>query len=86
MLRPPPGSDRPLRDHLTAIWKATGNKPPELEAQQDVPPELEYLWHWYWQIPKPITFTELHHWSQLTRRNLRAWEAELLAALSRAWV
>ena len=85
MLRPPPGSDRPLRDHLTTIWKATGHKPPELE-QPEKPEALEYLWVWYWQIPKPITFTELHHWSSLTRRNLRAWEAELLASLHRSWV
>ncbi|CAE6906911.1 conserved protein of unknown function [Pseudomonas marincola] len=54
--------------------------------QTDCPQELEYIWHWYWHIPKPVTFTELSHWSQLTHRNLRAWEADLLASLQRVWI
>ncbi|WP_280282854.1 hypothetical protein [Pseudomonas sp. BN415] len=47
---------------------------------------MQYLWHWFWQLSRPFNFTELHHWSQLTRRNLRAWEAELLADLQRIWI
>ncbi|WP_420830079.1 phage tail assembly chaperone [Pseudomonas marincola] len=68
------------------MWKKTGFKPPELADQTDCPQELEYIWHWYWHIPKPVTFTELSHWSQLTHRNLRAWEADLLASLQRVWI
>lgn len=86
MLRPPPGSDRPLREHLQQIQKATGHTPKELADQPECPPELAYVWEWYWQLPRPFSFTELHHWSQLTRRRIRAWEADLLSSLSRIWI
>lgn len=71
---------------MEKIWKVTGDRPKELADQPQLPSDLEYLWHWFWQLPKPFNFTELHHWSQLTRRNLRAWEAEVLADLQRIWI
>ncbi|WP_420920021.1 phage tail assembly chaperone [Pseudomonas citronellolis] len=71
---------------MEKIWKVTGDKPKELVEQPECPRDIAYLWEWFWQLPHPFNFTELHFWSQLTRRNLRAWEAEVLSDLQRVWV
>ncbi|MBN7822260.1 hypothetical protein [Bowmanella yangjiangensis] len=75
-----------MREHLQRIEKTTGHRPKELADQPECPAELSYLWEWFWQLPRSFNFTELFHWSQLTRRNLRAWEAEVLADLQRVWI
>ena len=85
LLRHPQGSDRSTKEHLIAIWQATGEQPEELANQPECPDEIRYLWDWFWQVAANFSFTELSHWSQLTRRNLRAWEVDVLFELSRVW-
>ena len=51
--------------------------------QGDCPQELAYLWGWLLEMRLPLTYTELHHWQTLTRRNLSAWEVDLLMQLDR---
>tara|TARA_R110000765_G_scaffold44477_3_gene92166 strand:- start:135 stop:347 length:213 start_codon:yes stop_codon:yes gene_type:complete len=68
------------------VWKVSGEKPKELADQPDCPEEFAYIWEWFWQISPNFNFTEIQSWSLLTRRDLRAWEAELLVSLSRVWL
>jgi len=39
-----------------------------------------YLWEWFCELGD-FSYTELHHWAQLKRVNLEAWEVDVLRRL-----
>ncbi|WP_445366286.1 phage tail assembly chaperone [Microbulbifer sp. ANSA001] len=78
----PKGCKESLRQQLQQVQKTTGITPPELKAEQ--PPDgLIYLFHYYREIrgTEPLTFTEIQNWSQLTQRDISAWEVSVIRAL-----
>ncbi|MGI0119685.1 phage tail assembly chaperone [Zooshikella sp. RANM57] len=85
--RCPVGSDTPLKKQLLQVYKTTGKKPKELTEQPECPRELEYILQWWLEVrgSEPLTFTELQNWSQLTHKNLRAWEVDLIRSLDRIY-
>ncbi|WP_444942534.1 phage tail assembly chaperone [Microbulbifer sp. ZKSA004] len=44
---------------------------------------MDYLLCYYREIrgTEPLTFTEIHNWSHLTRRDVSAWEVSVIRAL-----
>lgn len=84
-----------LRAHLDQVWRATGQRPAELETPPP-PRTLEYIARWYEQLaarrshdmgtPQPLTATELESWSRLTATPVRPWEAQLLFVLDDLWL
>jgi len=44
-----------------------------------------YLWQWFNEIfyLEPLSFTEINAWSNLTNKNIRGWEAQLIYEMSR---
>ncbi|WP_163836874.1 phage tail assembly chaperone [Spartinivicinus ruber] len=87
MQLPPKGSKKSLKAQLLQVYKATGKKPKELAEQPKCPEELEYIFHWWLEVrsSETLTFTELYHWSELTKKNLRAWEVDLIRSLDRIY-
>ncbi|WP_440056195.1 phage tail assembly chaperone [Pseudoalteromonas sp. T1lg65] len=83
----PKGARLTRKQALKQVWKTTGHKPAELAEQVALPDELAYLWQWYLELKsdKPLNFTEIHHWSSLTRKHLRSWEVDLLRSIDRIY-
>jgi hypothetical protein len=65
---------------LLAVQAATGKKPPELTVVE-FPDEFAYLIEWFSQIKQPLTYSEIYHWSLMTRRSLDRWELDVLIKL-----
>lgn len=65
------------------VWKTLGRKPAQLAEAPELPHELAYIWEWYREVrgTELLTYTELHHWSMVTGKRLRGWEAELIRSL-----
>lgn len=66
------------------VWKTLRRKPAQLVGPEK-PEELDYVWEWYREVCgyHPLTYTELHHWSEITGKRLLGWEAELIRSLDR---
>lgn len=87
------GDGVPLRDHLEAVWRATGNKPAELDVPP-LPPSLAPLWQVYLQLDAgrndggfgaaAVGWQDLAAWQRITRQPLTGWEAEALIRTDRA--
>lgn len=82
------------RDHLTAVWKKTGRRPPEL-----IPPPVNrsalYLMEWFSEIsagrswgdagPHPIGPREFLAFSQLNGLRMKHWERRAIMQIDAAW-
>lgn len=64
----------------------TGKKPAGLE-QEELPECLAHIWLYYNEVftGEALTYSELYSWSRMTRRNLSAFEVDLIKSLERAW-
>ena len=73
MLLPPKRSkgDASLKEHLEAVERQTGKRNPRLDAVV-VPPGGANVWSIFWLVysGKPIPFTELRAWAELTGEDL----------------
>jgi hypothetical protein len=83
--KPIKGSKQTLEKSLRQVYKTTGKKPKQLEALDNLPPEIAYIWLWFLEISGhcPLTYAELESWNRLTCANLRPWEAEAIKSLDR---
>jgi hypothetical protein len=84
-----------LRDHLQAVERSTGVRPPELDV-----PELPALCRGVWEIffelhdrragngfgPLPIDEARLLHWQQLHGVRLSPWEIETIFLVDSVWL
>jgi len=55
--------------------------PEELANAPKCPPNLAYLWLWYWDVASPpdrLSFKEVESWANLNNRKLLAWEVDML--------
>lgn len=79
---PPPGSETSTstKEHLNAVWKATGKKPKPLAEQPPLPELFAHLWEYWLELnnTEALTFSEIEAWSRLTGRNIVGREALII--------
>jgi hypothetical protein len=89
LLLPPRGSKSkaPLGDHLREIERRTGRRDRRLE-EPELPSEALHTWDAFWRLyeGRPVTFSEMRAWSELTGALPTPWEAETIRAMSFAAV
>jgi hypothetical protein len=88
-------SGAPLRQHLLAAWKATGEKPQALDTPP-APDGQRHLLAWFHDLaagrsmgyaqPCPITWAEMAAWQQMQGLPLEPWEAQVLRRLDQLWL
>lgn len=81
-----------MREHLRAVEKATGQRPPELDIPP-VPTALAQLWDVYLQLDAgrgeggfgmaAIGWRDMAAWQSITGIPLTEWEAETLIRVDR---
>lgn len=81
----PKGSKQTLRATLEQVAKQTKRVPPQLAEAPECPPGLAYVWSWFHEVHtgQKLTYTELHHWSQLKGVTLDPLELKLLFMVER---
>lgn len=82
-----------LRQHLQAVWRASGRKPKELDIPE-MPPMVAHLWDIFGELSvargsngfgiNAINYREITSWQHLSGVTLTPWEAETLIHLDRA--
>jgi hypothetical protein len=83
-----------IRQHLHAAWRATGDKPAQLET----PPvgAMAYLLEWFrdaasgrqsgYAEPCALAWGEIQAWQALTGTRLEPWQAVVLRKLDHLWL
>lgn len=93
----PVGKDakQTVREHLQSVYQQTGECPPELLNEPEVPEVLQYLVRWFRELsacrgsngmgfPNPISYTEIKAWADLTgHQDIEDWEVEVIKDLDR---
>jgi len=84
------------REHLQQVERSAGYTPKELDNPTQFPRLLMYLWLAFFDLnsartagfsgPNPITYTELHHWKELTGTPLSAWDVQALKRLDQVYL
>lgn len=83
-----------LRDHLNAVEKVSGRRPPELDGPP-LPECLEYIWGWFIQLhrrrgggfgPAPISWEAIDAWARRTGADPTPLELELIDAIDCAYM
>jgi len=84
------------REHLLQVERQTGHTPRDLENPTQFPMLLLYIWSAFiclnsartagFSGPNPITYTELHHWKELTETPLSAWDIQALKRLDQVYL
>jgi len=52
-----------------------------LDAHGTIPERLVYLWQWFRELRKPLSYTEIEAWARLTQRRPERWEIDALFRL-----
>ncbi len=85
LLLPPRNSkgNTSLGEYLDALEERTGKRDPRLDAA-GVPDAGEGVWSIFWKMysGKPIPFSELRAWAELTGEDLGPWESETIRQMS----
>ena len=78
------------------VERVTGRWPDDIPEPPDIPPELEHLWVWYWQLrtaqpsagfgPAPLSFGEMDAWGRVTGNRLQPWQVDVLLAMDAAFL
>lgn len=81
----PKGARTTRRKQLEQVERSTKRKLPELESSRKWDGSLRYVWHWFNELSfsAPLTYSELYHWTILTKRELTPFEVDLLMELNR---
>jgi len=84
------------REHLQQVERQTGYTPKALDNPTHFPSLLMYIWAAFCSLnsartagfagPNPITYTELHHWKELTGTPLSAWDVQALKRLDQVYL
>lgn len=84
----------PLRQHLYAAWRATGERPAALETP--AAGALAYLLDWFrdaasgrqsgYVEPSALSWVELQAWQALTGTWLEPWQAAVIRRLDQLWL
>lgn len=72
-----------LAEFGASIQEQTGSWPEDIPEPPDIPPALEHLWAWFWQLrtanpsagfgPAPLSFGEMDAWQRVTGNRLEPW-------------
>ena len=82
------------RAQLLQIEKSTGKRPEGLDGP-DMPTEAEHVWRWFLDLhasrasgmgPTALQYLEIKAWSDLTRTEIRPWEARALKRIDDEWL
>jgi len=76
------GKDQGSRlEHLEKVAQASGIRPPELDFEEPCE-TINYILDHFWRLKTAsgvkISYTEIHHYSQLIRIDLCSFEVELI--------
>lgn len=84
-----------MREHYNAAWRATGNRPKQLE-QPDLNTLVCHVWLWFTELhrvrsntgfgPAPISYHDITAWSQLRGIKLRNWEVTALCLIDASYI
>jgi hypothetical protein len=66
---------------LIDLWEVSKVQPQELADHPESPPHFPWIWGWLFDLPSPITWTEIKAWSEISGINPDRWEAEMLIRL-----
>jgi hypothetical protein len=76
--------------------RRTRKRHPEDKPACPIPPEIAYLWEWFWDVSagRPasngvmlmIPATEIRAWQELNGIRLKPWEMHTLRALDRLFI
>lgn len=77
-----------LRSQYESVQRQTGKIPKVLAEIPEMPPALVYLWNWFMELEaarggngygiNPLSFAEIHAWTQLTRVQPVPWEIDAI--------
>ena len=85
LLLPPKGSksNASLEEYLEVVEQRTGKRDKRLDAA-DVPVSGAHVWAIFWKVysGKPVPFSELRAWAELTGEDLGPWESETIRQMS----
>ena len=83
-----------LAEFGASIQEQTGSWPEDIPEPPDIPPALEHLWAWFWQLrtanpsagfgPAPLSFGEMDAWQRVTGNRLEPWHVDTLLAMDAA--
>lgn len=82
-----------LKGHYEQAWKTSGKRPAGL-TDTSPPPDLDYLWEWFWELDhsrdrsmsiSPITYAELHYWQRIKGVTLKPWELDAIRMMDTAY-
>lgn len=86
--------DRDGNGITRAQYNANFNAP--VPEQPDVPDAVTHVWEWWWQLnarrapgfesAAPLTYSEIYHWSALTRTQVTAAEIGILIQMDDAYL
>lgn len=79
-----------------SVEAQTGHWPEDVPDPPEIPPELEHLWVWFWQLrtanpsagfgPTPLSFGEMDAWQRVTGNRLAPWQVDVLLAMDAAFL
>lgn len=85
-----------LAEFGASIQEQTGSWPEDIPEPPDIPPALEHLWAWFWQLrtanpsagfgPAPLSFGEMDAWQRVTGNQLEPWQVDVLLAMDAAFL
>lgn len=85
-----------LAEFGASIQEQTGSWPEDIPEPPDIPPALEHLWAWFWQLrtanpsagfgPAPLSFGEMDAWQRVTGNRLEPWHVDTLLAIDAAFL
>jgi hypothetical protein len=56
--------------------------PIELVDQPESPPHFEYVWEWFFEFGKDVTWAEIAAWNSIGNVNIERWEGDLLIRIN----
>lgn len=78
------------RSEYNAAFGYPSPDPPE------IPDEVSHVWEWWWQLNArrmpgfdsvaPLTYSDIYHWSVLTRTQVTPTEIAMLIKMDDAWL
>lgn len=84
-----------MRQHLLAAWKATGERPPQLDTPQ-APLGQRHLLAWFYDMacarqmgysePCSLSWVEMRAWAELQGLMLEPWQVQILRRLDQMWL
>lgn len=96
MLYTPQADGSTLAQFAESVHMQSGRWPEAIPEPPDIPPALEPLWLWFWQLraaapsagfgPAPLSFGEIDAWQRVTINTLEPWQVDMLLVMDAAFL